>query len=83
MNIPMGSGSVYFEKLLKGGFGAYLYCDGYVGYKKLENITLCTCLVHAKRKFHEALITSLDREKAKTGVNYLCKLFMMEDYANK
>ena len=83
MNISRGVGGVYPKKLLKGCPGTYLHCDGYVGYKKLENITLCACLVHAKRKFHEALITSLDREKAKTGENYLRKLCTMEDYADK
>ena len=68
------------KKSLKGCSATYLHCDGYVGYKKLENITLCACLVHAKRKFHEALITSLDREKAKTGVNtFLRKIFVKEN----
>lgn len=83
MNIPMGSGSVYFEKLLKGGFGAYLYCDEYDVYKKLENITLCGCLVYDKRKFSEVLIASPNSEIAKIGENYLRKLCTMEDYADK
>lgn len=39
---------------LKNWEGTYLHCDGYSGYKKLKNVTLCGCLVHAKRKFHEA-----------------------------
>ena len=55
----------------------------YVGYKKLENVTLCGCLVHAKRKFHKALIVSPDNEIAKTGEKYLCKLFALEHDADK
>lgn len=78
-----GRGSVYPEKFLKDWFGIYLHCDGCVGYKKLENVTLCGCLVHAKRKFHEALIVSPNNETAKTGEKYLCKLFALEHDADK
>lgn len=78
-----GRSGIYPERFLKGWTGKYLHCDGYSGYKKLENITLCGCLVHAKRKFHEALIASPDNEIAKTGENYLLKLFAIEDVADK
>ncbi|WP_423229979.1 IS66 family transposase [Acetivibrio ethanolgignens] len=46
-------------------------------------MTLCGCLVHAKRKFHEALIASPDNEIAKKGENYILKLFAVEDFADK
>lgn len=78
-----GRGSVYPEKFLKDWSGTYLHCDGYVGYKKLENVTLCGCLVHAKRKFHEALIVNPDNETAQKGEKYLCKLFALENDADK
>lgn len=78
-----GRGSVYPEKFLSNWSGTYLHCDGYAGYKKLENITLCGCLVHAKRKFHEALIVNPNNETAKTGEKYLCKLFALEHDADK
>lgn len=78
-----GRGGIYPERFLKGWSGTYLHCDGYSGYNKLTNITLCGCLVHAKRKFHDALIASPDNEIAKTGENYLLKLFALEDYADK
>ena len=78
-----GRGSIYLERFLKGWSGTYLHCDGYAGYKKLENITLCGCLVHAKRKFHEALIANPDIETDKTGENYLRKLVALKNYGDK
>ncbi|MEE1281207.1 MAG: transposase, partial [Acutalibacteraceae bacterium] len=41
------------------------------------------CLVHTKRKFHEALTVSPNNEIAKTGEKYLCKLFALEHDADK
>ncbi len=78
-----GRSGIYPERFLKDWLGTYLHCDGYSGYKKLHGITLCGCLVHAKRKFHEALTASPDNEMARTGENYLLKLFAIEDYADK
>lgn len=78
-----GRSGIYPEKFLKGWSGTYLHCDGYSGYKKLEDITLCGCLVHAERKFHDALIANPDNEMAKTGENYLLKLSALEDHADK
>lgn len=78
-----GRSGIYPKNFLKGWSGTYLHCDGYSSYKKMENITLCGCLVHAKRKFHEALIASPDNEMAKTGENYILKLFAIEDLADK
>jgi len=56
---------------------------GYAGYKKLEDITLCGCLVHAKRKFNEAYKASINNEDAKTGENYIRKLFAIETKADQ
>lgn len=78
-----GRDSVYPEKFLKEQSGTYLHRDGYVRYKNLENITLCGCLVHAKRKFYEALIVNPINETAKKGERYLCKLFDLENDADK
>lgn len=50
----VGRNGAHAKAFLNSWTGTYLHCDGYAGYKKLEGITLCGCLVHAKRKFHEA-----------------------------
>ena len=46
-------------KELFTGYNGYLQCDGYSVYDKIaasnKDITLAGCLVHARRKFHEAL----------------------------
>lgn len=52
----MGRSGDHAKAFLKDWQGTYLHCDGYGGYKKLKEVTLCGCLVHAKRKFHEAFI---------------------------
>jgi transposase len=36
-------------------FKGYLHCDGYSGYHAVEEVTLVYCLVHARRKFFEAI----------------------------
>jgi hypothetical protein len=77
-----GRSGTYAKNFLKEWKGKYLHCDGYGGYKKLENITLCGCLAHAKRKFHEAWKASLSKEEAKRGEDYIRKLFAIEAQAN-
>lgn len=77
-----GRSGTYAKNFLKDWKGTYLHCDGYGGYKKLENITLCGCLVHAKRKFHEAWKASINKEHAKTGEQYIQKLFAIESKAD-
>lgn len=67
----VGRSGEYVKAFLKEWKGTYLYCDGYSGYKKLENITLCGCLVHAKRKFHEAWQAGQSNEEAKKGETYI------------
>ena len=45
-------------KELLAHYRGYLQCDGYVAYDKIgavPKITLAGCLVHARRKFHDAL----------------------------
>lgn len=78
-----GRSGAFAKAFLKEWQGTYLHCDGYAGYKKLEDKTLCGCLVHAKRKFHEALVANPDNGMAKAGEEYLLKLFAVESMADK
>ena len=79
----VGRSGEYVKAFLKDWKGKYLHCDGYSGYKKLENVTLCGCLVHAKRKFHEAWQAGQNNEEAKKGEAYLQELFAIESKADK
>lgn len=63
--------------------GKYLHCDGYSGYKKLEDAALCGYLVHAKRKFHEVWKINQSNEDAKCGEAYIQKFFPIESKADK
>lgn len=78
-----GRSGAHAKAFLKEWKGRYLHCDGYAGYKQLEGITLCGCLVHAKRKFHVAWKIPNGNEAAKTGENYIQKLFAIESQAGK
>ena len=78
-----GRNGAYAQTFLKNWQGKYLHCDGYSGYKKLDGITLCGCLVHAKRKFHEALVANRENEYARQGEEYIRKLFAIEKEADK
>ena len=78
----MGRSGDHAKAFLKDWQGKYLHCDGYGGYKKLKDVTLCGCLVHAKRKFHEAYIAGQSNENAKIGENYLKKIFAIEKIAD-
>jgi transposase len=77
-----GRNGSYAKKFLENWQGKYLHCDGYAGYKKLEDITLCGCLVHAKRKFNEAYKASINHDDAKIGEDYIRKLFTIESKAD-
>lgn len=79
----IGRSGEYVRSFLKDWKGTYLHCDGYSGYKKLEDITLCGCLVHAKRKFHEAWQVNQSSEEAKQGEAYIQKLFALEAKADQ
>lgn len=78
----IGRSGSYAQEFLKEWTGTYLHCDGYSGYKKLEGITLCGCLVHAKRKFHEAWKINESNEDAKLGEAYIQELFSIEHKAD-
>lgn len=79
----IGRSGSHAMAFLKNWEGTYLHCDGYSGYKKLENVTLCGCLVHAKRKFHEAWKVNQSNEEAKRGEVYIQKLFAIENKADQ
>ena len=79
----LGRSGDYAKKFLEDWKGTYLHCDGYTGYKKLMDKTLCGCLVHVKRKFHESYEVNRSNEYAKQGEIYLRKLFRLEDKADE
>lgn len=79
----MGRSATFVQSYLEHWGGTYLHCDGYQGYKKLENVTLCGCLVHAKRKFHEAWKVNEANKDAKAGEAYIQKLFTIEHKADE
>ena len=62
-NYTVGRSGDFAKLFLKEWKGTYLHCDGYSGYKKLEGITLCGCLVHANRKFKDVLQPILKKRK--------------------
>ena len=35
--------AVHLKSFLEKWTGTYIHCDGYAGYKKLENKTICGC----------------------------------------
>lgn len=78
----IGRSGSYAQEFLKGWTGTYLHCDGYSGYKKLEGVTLCGCLAHAKSKFHEAWKINESNEDAKRGESYIQRLFSIEHKAD-
>ena len=79
----LGRSGYYAKEFLADWNGTYLHCDGYAGYKKLVGKTICGCLVHAKRKFHEAYEINKSNEYAKQGETYLRKLFQLETKADE
>lgn len=58
-----GRSGEYPKEFLKG-FNGYLHVDGYVGYHKVEGVTLVGCWAHARRKYDEALKALSNLEKA-------------------
>ena len=66
-------------KELLAGYSGYLQCDGYTVYDKIgtdPNITLAGCLVHARRKFHEALDS--DKKRAQIALELFRKMYLEE-----
>ncbi|QGG48326.1 IS66 family transposase [Heliorestis convoluta] len=64
-------------------FRGFLHVDGYSGYHLVENVRLCGCWAHARRKFNEAL-KALPNQKsskpvvAQQGLEYCNQLFAIE-----
>ncbi len=50
---PGRSGDYAMEFL--NGFQGLLHCDGYSAYGRLEDVVLCCCLAHSRRKFFDAV----------------------------
>lgn len=66
-------------KELLAGYKGYLQCDGYTVYDKIgagPNITLAGCLVHARRKFHDALDN--DKERAEKALFIFRNIYEQE-----
>lgn len=67
-------------KELLDGYQGYLQCDGYPVYDKIaeksKDITLAGCLVHARRKFHEAL--NNDRNRAEKALSIFRDIYKEE-----
>lgn len=66
-------------KELLAHYNGYLQCDGYTVYDKIgtnPDITLAGCLVHARRKFHDALDS--DKKRAQTALEIFRKMYLEE-----
>jgi transposase len=65
-------------------FKGYLHVDGYAGYEKIPNLTLCGCWAHARRGFVEAIETLPAQKragggtKAHQGLAFCDRLFAIE-----
>ena len=60
-------------------YSGYLQCDGYVVYDKIgakKEITLAGCLVHARRKFHDALDS--DKARAEKALAIFRQIYLEE-----
>lgn len=66
-------------KELLAGYTGYLQCDGYTVYDKIgtdPKITLAGCLVHARRKFHDALDS--DKKRAQIALALFREIYLKE-----
>lgn len=66
-------------KELLAGYKGHLQCDGYTVYDKIgadPKITLAGCLVHARRKFHDALDS--DKKRAEKVLAIFRKMYLEE-----
>lgn len=64
---------------LLADYKGYLQCDGYTVYDKIgadPNITLAGCLVHARRKFHDALDS--DKKRAEKALSVFRAMYLQE-----
>ena len=44
-------------------FNGYLVCDDYSGYEKIDNVSLCRCWFHAKKKYADFIKTLTQKQK--------------------
>ena len=68
------------ESLLEGYQGS-LQTDGYSGYNSVgawKSIWHVGCMLHSRRKFFEAHVGAKKKGHAKTGLNYIRKLYRIE-----
>ena len=66
-------------KELLADYHGYLQCDGYTVYDKIgadPKIALAGCLVHARRKFHDALDS--DKKRARTALGLFREMYLEE-----
>lgn len=66
-------------KELLANYKGYLQCDGYTVYDKIgadPDITLAGCLVHARRKFHDALDS--DKKRAHIALELFRTMYLEE-----
>ena len=75
-------------KQFLSSFKGYLQVDGYSGYNLVENVTLCGCWAHARRKFDEALKALPENKRsapvaAKDGLEFCNRLFAIERKLSK
>ena len=67
-------------KELLAYYNGYLQCDGYPVYNKIasstSDITLVGCLVHARRKFYDALKS--DKKRAEIALKLFRKIYLEE-----
>ncbi len=66
-------------KELLVGYSGYLQCDGYTVYDNISadpNITLAGCLVHARRKFHDAVKN--DKKRAEKALAIFREIYLQE-----
>lgn len=66
-------------KELLADYTGYLQCDGYTVYDKIgtdPKITLAGCLVHARRKFHDALDS--DKKRAQIALALFREIYLKE-----
>ncbi len=66
-------------KELLTDYTGYLQCDGYTVYDKIgtdPKITLAGCLVHARRKFHDALDS--DKKRAQIALALFREIYLKE-----
>lgn len=77
---PGRSGS-YAANALTGWIGTFLITDAYQGYNAVKDCVHCFCMIHARRKFFSASITSsarANRGKAARVVRLFDILFAIE-----